>query len=289
MKKIGIFILITCFLFAFSACGSESVDTDSEPQDALAASGQIEKTLSAVADTDTTQAGEDAMSGDAVKTNILVTYFSCTGTTRQIAESAAEILGADLYEIVPEEPYTQEDLAYYTGGRADQEQDNPDMRPVISGSAANIEQYDTVLIGYPIWHGQAPRIISTFLESYDFTGKTILPFCTSHSSGIGSSADNLHVICPDAVWLAGERFSGSASKSDVEAWLNGLGMVTEADRRTGIREFNFETHTVILNSGYEMPINGLGTYSLHGEECINSVKAALKRGVRLIDTASSSS
>ena len=98
-------------------------------------------------------------------TKTLVVYFSCTGTTKPLAEYAAEILGADLYEIVSEEPYTEADLAYYTKGRADREQNDPDSRPAISGSVDNMDQYETIVIGYPIWHGQAPRIISTFLES----------------------------------------------------------------------------------------------------------------------------
>lgn len=160
-----------------------------------------------------------------MSTKTLVVYFSCTGTTKPLAEYAAEIIGADLYEIVAEDPYTEADLAYYTNGRADQEQNDPDARPVISGSVENMEQYDTIIIGYPIWHGQAPRIISTFLESYDFSGKTILPFCTSHSSGIGSSADNLHVLCSDStVWLEGKRFEAGTSKETIEEWLGSEGI-----------------------------------------------------------------
>lgn len=154
---------------------------------------------------------------------ILVAYFSATGTTEQVAQQAAEILGADLYEIVPEEPYTEADLAYYTGGRADQEQDDPNARPAINGSVEDMSQYDTVLLGYPIWHGQAPRIISTFLESSDFAGKTIIPFCTSHSSGVGSSADNLHDLCPDTVtWIEGTRFVSGASGKEIVNWLQNI-------------------------------------------------------------------
>ncbi len=118
-------------------------------------------------------------------TKTLVVYFSCTGTTETLAEYAAEILGADICEIVPAKPYTEEDLAYYTDGRADREQNDPKARPEISGEIENMDNYDTIILGYPIWHGQAPKIIYTFLESYDFSGKTIVPFCTSHSSGIG--------------------------------------------------------------------------------------------------------
>lgn len=151
---------------------------------------------------------------------ILVAYFSATGTTEQVAQQAAEVLGADLYEIVPEEPYTEADLAYYTGGRADQEQDDPNARPAIIGGVEDMSQYDTVLLGYPIWHGQAPRIISTFLESYDFAGKTIIPFCTSHSSGVGSSADDLHDLCPDTVtWAEGMRFASGTSSEEIQSWL----------------------------------------------------------------------
>ena len=105
--------------------------------------------------------------------HMLVVFFSATGTTKAVAEQVSDILHADLYEILPEQPYTEADLAYYTGGRCDREQDDPSVRPAIAGEPIDIASYDTILIGYPIWHGQAPRIISTFLESYDFSGKTI--------------------------------------------------------------------------------------------------------------------
>lgn len=227
----------------------------------------------------------------AVGGKTLVAYFSATNTTRPLAEYAADILSADLYEIVPEDPYTDADLAYYTNGRADREQNDASARPAISGIVENMADYDVIFLGYPIWHGQAPRIISTFLESYDLTGKTIVPFCTSHSSGIGSSDTSLHSLASGANWLAGRRFAGGTSRSTIESWINGLNLpqpavvdaVTSATSKAG---FNFETKSVILNSGYEMPINGLGTYSLHGETCVSSVKSALSSGVRLIDTAS---
>jgi flavodoxin len=162
---------------------------------------------------------------------ILVVYFSCTGTTELIAEYVTEILGADIYEIVPENPYTEADLAYYTNGRADQEQNDPNVRPAISGGVENMDEYDTIILGYPIWHGQAPRIISTFLESYDFSGKTIIPFCTSHSSGIGSSASNLHALCSESVkWTDGKRFEGGASKEYVEDWIGEIGMEVQSGR-----------------------------------------------------------
>lgn len=214
---------------------------------------------------------------------ILIAYFSATGTTKRVAQDMATILQADLVEIVPEEPYTEADLNYYSGGRADQEQNNPSARPAISGRIDNVQQYDTVLIGYPIWHGQAPKIISTFLESYDFSGKTLIPFCTSHSSEMGSSDTDLHPLCPNAKWLNGERFSADTSANELETWLTSLDISTASAKKTA--EFDFETRSVMLNSGYEMPINGLGTYSLLDEECMHAVSSALRSGVRLIDTA----
>lgn len=217
--------------------------------------------------------------------NILVAYFSCTNTTKTLAEYAAETLDADIVEIVPEQPYTTEDLAYYTDCRADREQNDPDARPAINGKVENMVDYDIVFLGYPIWHGQAPRIISTFLESYDFTGKTIVPFCTSHSSGIGSSDTNLHPLASSADWLPGRRFASGTSPDTIAEWIEGLDLPKGEPSPVDGIAFNFETKTVRLNSGYEMPINGIGTYSLLGNVCVSSVSEALKRGVRLIDTA----
>lgn len=221
------------------------------------------------------------------KADILVAYFSATNTTEKLAEYAAEILDADLYEITPAVPYSDADLAYYTNGRADKEQADNSCRPEISGSVSNMSGYKTVFIGYPIWHGQAPRIISTFLESYDFSGKTIVPFCTSHSSGIGSSDTNLHDLAGGANWLSGKRFGGSASKTDISEWIKTLSI----EQTGSAAQFNLSAGsngnapTVKLNSGCEMPIAGIGTYSLHGDTCVDSILSALEQGVRLIDTA----
>ena len=157
--------------------------------------------------------------------NVLVVYFSQTGTTRTLAEYAAEILGADLFEIQALIPYAAADIAYYTNCRADIEQSDPSARPEIANRVANMEGYDTILLGYPIWHGQAPRIIYTFLESYDFTGKTIVPFCTSQSSGLGSSDRNLHPLCPSTtIWKDGRRFAGGTSKDEIANWLQKTGI-----------------------------------------------------------------
>lgn len=137
----------------------------------------------------------------------------------------------------------------------------------------------------PIWHGQSLRILYTFLENYYFTDKKILPFCTSGSSGIGSNAENLHSLSENADWLDGKRLPSDTTKDEMALWLEDNGIHPTDSAKTGV--FDFDSRTVLLNSGYKMPINRLGTYSLHGNECVNSVKAAIESGVRLIDTASS--
>ena len=163
-------------------------------------------------------------SDTAASAGILVAYFSCTNNTKSIAEYVAGITGGTLYPIAPTVPYTSADLNYNTDCRANREQNDSTCRPAISGSVDAIEQYGIVFLGYPIWWGQAPKIIYTFLESYDFSGKTIVPFCTSGSSGIGSSATNLHPLASAAIWLDGRRFAGAAEKSAVENWICGLGL-----------------------------------------------------------------
>lgn len=172
-------------------------------------------------------ADADAVSGATPKADadgkILVAYFSCTGNTEKIADYIAEDLGVTAYQITPETPYTSADLHYNdNNSRATREQNDPTARPAISGSVENMDDYDIIFLGYPIWWGQAPKILYTFVESYDLVGKTIVPFCTSGSSGIGSSAVNLSQSAPNAVWLSGNRFSGSASRDSVTEWISGL-------------------------------------------------------------------
>jgi flavodoxin len=154
---------------------------------------------------------------------VLVAYFSCTGNTEKIAGYIAESLGADTYRITPQTPYTDADLNYGDSStRATREQNDPSARPAISGKVENMEDYSVIFLGYPIWWGQAPKIMYTFVGSYDLSGKTIIPFCTSGSSGIGSSAENLSLSAAGAAWLPGSRFSGSAPRDTVEDWLQGL-------------------------------------------------------------------
>jgi len=205
MKKL-IFTLIIILLF-LSACNSSRTETKT--------------TVS------TTAQEELTMKNSTEKPKVLVAYFSCTGNTRAVAVHIANELNtkaaiAELHEIKPEVPYTSNDLNWRdNSSRASKENADTSSRPSISGSVQNIENYNIVFIGYPIWWGQAPKIVYTFMESYDFSGKTIVPFCTSGSSGIGSSAVNLQKICSaSTVWLPGFRFTANASRSSVKKWLD---------------------------------------------------------------------
>lgn len=158
---------------------------------------------------------------------VLVAYYSATGSTRSVAEMIADNLEADIFEITPVEEYTSEDLNWNNeNSRVYVEHNDPDLRHVelVTAEVENFEDYDIVFIGYPIWWGEAPRIVSTFVESYDFSGKTIVPFCTSGGSGMGSSATNLEQLTSGAEWLSGERLSGSDSQDTVMEWVNGLGL-----------------------------------------------------------------
>lgn len=156
---------------------------------------------------------------------VLVAYFSATGNTGGVAEMISTHLSAGTYEIIPTEPYTSADLDYGdSSSRSSLELDDPSARPAINGSVEGLESYDVIFLGYPIWWGEAPRIINTFLESYDFSGKTIVPFCTSASSGMGSSARNLESLTPGAKWLDGQRFGEHPSDSDVTGWVDGLAL-----------------------------------------------------------------
>lgn len=153
----------------------------------------------------------------------LVVYFSATGTTKGVAEKLANVTGADLYEIVPAVPYTEEDLNYNDRStRATAEQDNPETRPEIGGEDIDLAGYSTIYIGYPIWWGEEPRILCTFVESHDFTDKTVIPFCTSGGSGIGRSGKDLAELAGTGNWLDGARHSGSVSEDELRDWVEGL-------------------------------------------------------------------
>lgn len=207
MKKLSAVILSIVLIFSFTACSQNNEKSPS----------------SEAVGSDNTSAFVQEKSENESK--ILVAYFSATNTTKTVASYIADSLNCDIYEITPQEPYSPDDLEYNnSNSRTSIEMNDKNARPAVSGSVDNMQQYDIVFIGYPIWWGDAPRIINTFLESYDFSGKTIVPFCTSGSSDISQSELNLKAVYSDAKWLDGKRFSSSTSQSEIEEWLNGLSL-----------------------------------------------------------------
>ena len=200
--------LICVFL---SACGSSGGNI-------AAASGSGSSSSSKAS---SAESGNNGSADAAGKT--LVVYFSATGTTKGVAKKIASVTGGDLYEIVPVQPYTDEDLDHNNNkSRTTVEQNNKSARPKIAGNADHWDSYSTVYLGYPIWWGEEPRILDTFVENNKFDGKTVIPFCTSGGSGIGQSEENLKSKAGSGTWLQGERFSGSTSKQDIKSWVSGL-------------------------------------------------------------------
>lgn len=156
---------------------------------------------------------------------ILIAYFSASGVTARTAKEMAKAAGADLYEICPAEPYTAADLNWMDQkSRSTLEMNDPACRPAIAAPAADLDQYDTVFVGFPIWWYVEPRIVDTFLERYDFSGKTVIPFATSGGSGMGETSSILQKSCPAARVLPGKRMNGSASADEVSSWVKSLGL-----------------------------------------------------------------
>lgn len=158
------------------------------------------------------------------ETNVLVAYFSRTGNTEKIANHIINITNSDSYVIEAAIPYTDDDINYSDSScRANQEQNDSSVRPEIAEPLENIESYDVIFIGYPIWWSQEPRIIDTFLESYDFSDKTIIPFCTSGSSGISTSEQNIRNLgIQIGNQLSGRRFSANATEETIAEWIDSL-------------------------------------------------------------------
>ena len=154
---------------------------------------------------------------------MLVAYFSASGVTAKAAWKLSEAAGADLYEIKPEVPYSSADLDWTNKkSRSSVEMNDPASRPAITGKLEDMEQYDVVFVGFPIWWYVAPTIINTFLESYDFSGKTVVPFATSGGSGMGKTNERLAPSCPGATLLKGKMLNGSLSQEELKAWVQSL-------------------------------------------------------------------
>ena len=218
MKKAIVILLSLTMILGLTACGNSASKTKQPSTE--------DTFVESKADTESAETStnmENTDNQDAQEHKILVAYFSATGTTKGVAEHIANGLNADIYEIVPEEPYTDADLDYNdNNSRTTIEMNDPDARPAISGSVENMEQYDIVFIGFPIWWYVAPTIINTFLESYDFSGKTIVPFATSGGSGMGSTNEKLAPSCPGAILMKGKMLNGLLSQEELKAWVKSL-------------------------------------------------------------------
>lgn len=205
--------------FILGACSSSSADNNSTETSLTSVNVEQTEPEESIHEDD-----EPEVMQTEEKSDVLVVVFSQTGNTMGIAQMIAEIEDADLYEIVPSVPYTDDDLNYSdSSSRATVEQNDPSVRPQIGSDPIDISCYNRIYIGYPIWWGQEPRILDTFVESYDFADITVIPFCTSGSSGIGQSGSNLEAASGSGTWIEGMRFPADASEDDVSAWIEGIG------------------------------------------------------------------
>ena len=217
MKKVISLILASVLALALTACGAKETPTQDTPAPAPMETATPAETPAAPVENTAAELQQTAEDG------ILVAYFSATGTTKGVAERLASAVGGDLYEIVPAEPYSDADLNWNDReSRSTKEQNDKSARPGIASDTIDLSGYTTIYVGFPIWWGEEPRILDTFVESYDFSGKTMIPFCTSSSSGIGSSGRNLEQLTSGATWLDGARFGGSVSEDELRAWADGL-------------------------------------------------------------------
>ena len=219
MKRLLEILLCSALVLCMSGCGNTVPAAESSESTTVA---QTTKTSESESVSETTAATETEATTETVAGNeILVVYFSATGTTKGVAERIAALENADLYEITAAQPYTSEDLDYGdSNSRTTIEQNDKNVRPEISSDKLDLTGYTTIYIGYPIWWGEEPRIMDTFVESYDFGSITMIPFCTSGGSGIGRSGSNLADNAGSGNWQSGERLQSSISDEDLTDWIN---------------------------------------------------------------------
>ena len=203
---------------------SEENATETESEKAPVDNSTASEDTADAAASNTDSANESTSAEDTSDhSDILVAYFSATGTTKGVAERIATVTGGDLYEILASEPYTADDLNYNdSSSRSTLEQNDKNARPEIGSEDISLEGYTTIYLGFPIWWGEEPRILDTFVEKYSFEGITVIPFCTSGGSGIGRSGPNMEALAGTGTWLEGKRFSGNVSEADLKSWIDGL-------------------------------------------------------------------
>lgn len=215
MKKLTSILLALVLVFSFAACSNNSDNSASTAN----------STTSVPTGTQSTDESSDNNADRSSNSKILVVYYSATGSTKAVAETIADTTGADLFEITPVDPYTSDDLNWTDdNSRVSIEHNDESKRdvPLTKTTPDNWADYDTEFIGYPIWWGIAAWPVNNFVKGNDFSGKTVIPFCTSTSSGLGQSGDLLADMAGTGNWQDGERFSSGASSSKVESWVNGF-------------------------------------------------------------------
>ncbi len=233
IRKIALIMTAVLLMTGMAACGSSSDETestsaagsDSTAAEATAADDADAETAATAgpAAGDADAAGSSGAQDTQTGSDTLIVYFSATGTTKGVAQKIAGITGADIYEIKAAQEYTSADLDWNdSDSRTTHEQNDSSVRPEIGSDPVSLDGYSTIYIGYPIWWGEEPRIMDTFVESYDFDGITMIPFCTSGSSGIGNSGKNLEKNAGSGTWLEGNRFGGGVSEDELRSWIEGI-------------------------------------------------------------------
>ena len=225
MKRLTALLLSVVLVLSLAACGSANKPASSTTQPETSAPTEQPATEPSESSSTTPEESEPGTQPETGKT--LVVYYSASGNTERVAKDIAEAAGADLFEIVPTEVYTSDDLDWTNpDSRVSREHDDESLRdvPLTTTEVPDWDSYDTVFIGYPIWWGIAAWPVDTFVKNNDFTGKTVIPFATSSSSGIGQSGSLLADMAGTGEWQEGQRFSSGVSSDDVQSWVNGLGL-----------------------------------------------------------------
>lgn len=225
MKKLTALLLSVVLVLSLAACGSANKPASSTTQPETSA--PTEQPTNEPSESSSTAPAESEPETQPETGKTLVVYYSASGNTERVAKDIAEAAGADLFEIVPTEVYTNDDLDWTNpDSRVSREHDDESLRdvPLTTTEVPDWDSYDTVFIGYPIWWGIAAWPVDTFVKNNDFTGKTVIPFATSSSSGMGQSGSLLADMAGTGEWQEGQRFSSGASSDDVQSWVNGLGL-----------------------------------------------------------------
>lgn len=225
MKKLTALLLSVVLVLSLAACGSANKPASSTTQPETSA--PTEQPTTEPSESSSTAPAESEPETQPGTGKTLVVYYSASGNTERVAKDIAEAAGADLFEIVPTEVYTSDDLDWTNSdSRVSREHDDESLRevPLTTTEVPDWDSYDTVFIGYPIWWGIAAWPVDTFVKNNDFTGKTVIPFATSSSSGMGQSGSLLADMAGTGEWQEGQRFSSGVSSDDVQSWVNGLGL-----------------------------------------------------------------